>query len=61
MQVISGNLRLHLDCDITATRNPHPLHVNVGLDAAPQVLEDEITQANIEMWEWGGLQSSENV
>ena len=61
MQVISGNLRLHLDCDITATRNPHPLYVNVGLDAAPQVLGDKKTQANIEMWEWGRLHSSENV
>ena len=41
MQVVSGNMWLHLDCDITATRNPHPLYVNVGLDAAPQVLGDK--------------------
>ena len=53
LQVVPDRVRLHLHCDDTSTRNPRPLHFNVGFKRAPQVQADKIMQVNIEMWEGG--------
>ena len=59
LQVVPDRVRLHLHSDDTSTRNPRPLHFNVGFERAPQVQADKIMQVNIEMRGAGVLKSPE--